>query len=310
MRGQRERIETPTGQSLRVIRWSRSLLDIEVLLGNGRTQQQRGEGLHWHYHSAMELTLFTSGSGTRFVGDHINPFEAGDIVLLGERLPHHWSVRGDSSGISIQWEFPPSHAIWSLPESQPLALLFEQARRGLHIAGRTSKLLTPNILQLAGATGPDRLGLWFRTLALIHYSNGSDLTRLSSRPFDLPASSRHEQSITEAIRFVHANFRKPIRLAELLALTRMSKATFSRQFLRHAGKPLSHHLTSLRIQAAQEELQSTKRSVLDIALGCGFTQLTFFNRTFRAQTGTTPTEYRDRKKAPRFQRSQRSGRPT
>jgi AraC-like DNA-binding protein len=294
MRAQRERIETPTGQSLRVIRWSRSLLNIEVLLGNGRTQTQRGEGLHWHYHSAMELTLFTSGAGIRFVGDHITPFDTGDIVLLGERLPHHWSVRGDSSGISIQWEFPPSHAIWSLPESQPLAQLFERARRGLQISGRTSKNLTPLILQLAGASGPDRLGLWFRTLALIHHSNDSDLTILSSRPFDLPASSRHEQVITEAIRFVHANFRKPIRLNELLALTHMSKATFSRQFLRHAGKPLSAHLTSLRIQAAQEELRSTDRSVLDIALGCGFTQLTFFNRTFRAHTGTTPTQYRSR----------------
>jgi AraC-like DNA-binding protein/mannose-6-phosphate isomerase-like protein (cupin superfamily) len=294
MRAQRERIETPTGQSLRVIRWSRSLLNIEVLLGNGRTQTQRGEGLHWHYHSAMELTLFTSGAGIRFVGDHITPFEPGDIVLLGERLPHHWSVRGDSSGISVQWEFPPSHAIWSLPESQPLAQLFERARRGLQISGRTSKNLTPLILQLAGASGPDRLGLWFRTLALIHHSNDSDLTSLSSRPFDLPASSRHEQVITEAIRFVHANFRKPIRLNELLALTHMSKATFSRQFLRHAGKPLSAHLTSLRIQAAQEELRATDRSVLDIALGCGFTQLTFFSRTFRAHTGTTPTQYRSR----------------
>jgi AraC-like DNA-binding protein len=242
----------------------------------------------------MELTLFTSGAGIRFVGDHITPFEPGDIVLLGERLPHHWSVRGDSSGISVQWEFPPSHAIWSLPESQPLAQLFERARCGLQISGRTSKNLTPLILQLAGASGPDRLGLWFRTLALIHHSNDSDLTILSSRPFDLPASSRHEQVITEAIRFVHANFRKPIRLNELLALTHMSKATFSRQFLRHAGKPLSAHLTSLRIQAAQEELRSTDRSVLDIALGCGFTQLTFFNRTFRAHTGTTPTQYRSR----------------
>jgi AraC-like DNA-binding protein len=292
MRAQRERIETPSGQSLRVIRWNRSLLEIETLLGNGRTQRQRGEGLHWHYHSAMELTLFTSGCGTRFVGDHISPFEPGDITLLGERLPHYWSVRGDSSGISVQWEFPPSHAIWALPESQPLAQLFDHARRGLHICGRTAKLVIPSLQHLAGSSGPDRLGLWFRTLAAIHYSDPRDLKTLSSRPFDLPATSRHQQSITEAIRFVHANFRKPIRLAELLQLTGMSKATFSRQFLRHSGKPLSAHLTQLRIQAAMAELRTTNRSVLDIALGCGFSQLTFFNRSFRTHTGKTPSSFR------------------
>ena len=295
MRAQRERIETPSGQSLRVIRWSRSLLDIETLLGNGRTQRLRGEGLHWHYHAAMELTLFTAGSGTRFVGDHISHFEPGNITLLGERLPHYWSVLGNSSGISIQWEFPPSHAIWALPESQPLAQLFHEARRGLQISGRTATLLTPTLQHLAGSSGPDRLGLWFRALAAIHYSDRRDIMTLSSRTFDLPATSRHQQAITEAIRFVHANFRKPIRLSELLELTKMSKATFSRQFLRHSGKSLSAHLTQLRIQAAMTELRTTKRSVLDIALGCGFSQLTFFNRSFRSHTGQTPSNYRDRK---------------
>ena len=37
-----------------------------------------------------------------------------------------------------------------------------------------------------------------------------------------------------------------------------------------------------------------ERGVLDVALACGFRQVTFFNRLFRREVGCTPTEYRRR----------------
>ena len=111
MRALRETVHPPTGHSFRVIRWSRNLRDVEVMLAPGTAEKIRGEGTRWHYHVAMELTLFTAGEGTRFVGDQIESFKAGDLVLLGEKLPHYWHTRGTSAGISGQWHFPEGHAL-------------------------------------------------------------------------------------------------------------------------------------------------------------------------------------------------------
>ena len=51
----------------------------------------------WHYHTELELIHFKKGFGTQFVGDSIENFEEGDVVLLGSNLPHYW--RFDNSYI-------------------------------------------------------------------------------------------------------------------------------------------------------------------------------------------------------------------
>ncbi|MHC5542968.1 cupin domain-containing protein, partial [Singulisphaera rosea] len=157
MLGSPEHIELPSGHSFRVLRWARSLRETEVILGPGAFAPVRGEGEHWHYHVAMELTLFTSGEGTRFVGDSIAPFAEGDLVLIGKTLPHHWHVRGRSAGVSVQWDFPIGHPFWAFPESRPLGPLFSEASRGLRYQGRPAEDVGTGLLELARTTGPDRL---------------------------------------------------------------------------------------------------------------------------------------------------------
>lgn len=292
MRAEREQIQIPSGHSFRVLRWSRSLREVENVLSPRRAEKVKGEGTHWHFHVEMELTLFISGSGTRFVGDHIGTFAPGDLVLLGERLPHYWHTRHASSGISVQWHFPLGHAFWSFPEMAMLVELFQRAGRGLHLRGETAEKVSRWLQEMPLVEGVDQLVLLLRILACIRRAVQPDVAELSSRALALAAESHYQQAIDKAVRHLVAHFREEVRLEEMLKLTHLSRPTFARQFKKLSGHTLSEFLNRLRLQAACRDLVETDRSILEIALASGFTQVSFFNRLFRRVMKCSPSRYR------------------
>lgn len=296
MKAVREKVELPEGHSFRVLRWSRSLSEVECILGPGRTRPMQGEGTHWHFHKEMELTLFTEGEGTRFVGDAIGPFSVGDLVLLGERLPHHWHTQGGSAGLSIQWHFPESHPLWAFPENLELRSLFRRAERGVRIGGPTAKVVAGMMQEVARSRGAGQLAALLRLLAEVSEAPDSDLSTLATRSFTRSAESEHQSAISRSVQHLVANFRDEVRLGDLLRISGLSRPTFARQFKRHSGRSFSAFVNQLRLQAARRELRDGDRSVLDVALACGFRQVTFFNRLFRRELGCTPTEYRRRQR--------------
>ena len=80
----------------------------------------------WHQHPEVELAWVMAGSGLRYVGDSVEPFQAGDFCLLGSNLPHTWlsphpAPRGPVRSFVVQ--FDPTRlgdSLFSLPD-QPVA---------------------------------------------------------------------------------------------------------------------------------------------------------------------------------------------
>ncbi|MBA2481506.1 MAG: cupin domain-containing protein [Planctomycetes bacterium] len=86
----------------------------------------------WHDHPEIELTLITAGSGTRHVGDAIEPFSVGDVCLIGPGTPHTWHSPPGAPVRSLVVQFPAEpfvQAAAGLPELRGLAALFARAPR-------------------------------------------------------------------------------------------------------------------------------------------------------------------------------------
>lgn len=159
----------------------------------------------------------------------------------------------------------------------------------------TAAIVAPLFPQLAAAEGLDRLALFLRVLATVAQAPGRERSCLSTEAFALAVESRHQLAMREAIRFLLANFRGVIRLSDVLAAARMSKPTFARQFKKHSGRTLGEFLQQVRLDAACRELAESDRPVTEVALGCSFTQISFFNRLFRRTRRCSRAEFRRRR---------------
>lgn len=288
----RELIRLQKDETFRVLRWNRSVASVDVILGRGRVTQLHGQGDHWHYHPAVELTLIRSGHGTRLVGDDIEIFESGDLVLIGPNVPHYWHMRGTSSGLALQWDFPSEHGIWNFPEVASLRVLTESARHGLHLVGSTASRVRQAMEGIVHADGLARLGIFLEILGMLVDCSHKERRLLSDRPFSISSTAQTQEIIQRAVSYILAHHREPMALQHLLDLTGMSRATFARQFLLHAGKPFSTFRNQVRLQAVCHALRDTSEPVSAIALDHGFNQLSFFNRLFHREFGMNPTTYR------------------
>jgi AraC-like DNA-binding protein len=60
------------------------------------------------------------------------------------------------------------------------------------------------------------------------------------------------------------------------------------------GMTLRQYIISYRLKAAKRMLELTDKSAADIAELCGFTDASYFAKTFKAAFGETPKEYRNK----------------
>ncbi|MEI6715081.1 MAG: AraC family transcriptional regulator [Verrucomicrobiota bacterium] len=290
----REDVRLAAGQSFRLLRWKDAPEAVDLLQDQGVAVPWKGYGNRWHYHRELELACISRARGTRFIADAVDAVDGEDLVLIGANVPHYWDLSGSSEGTVLQWDFPRHHGMWGFAESAPLQALMERAKRGLNVRGHAAKVVRGLVADMAGVSGLGRLALFFKVLHALTDASPAEMLPVSTKAFSLEGTAQQQEAMSLAVSYLLANFRNGVRLEDLLRLTGMSRATFSRQFQRHAGKPFSELLNELRIQSVCRALRETDTPVAIVALEEGFNQLSFFNRIFRRYVGCTPREYRRR----------------
>jgi AraC-like DNA-binding protein len=250
-----------------------------------------------HRHHQLELTWVEQGAGMRLVGDSAEPFGPGDLVLLGENVPHLWfgaPPAGQSIAVATVLQFPPellAHA--ALPELHRLAPLAQRAACGLLIDGTCRDAVTVVLRQMRQASELARLAGLMQIFALLADAT-EQIRPLASRPSPSATGSRVERRIDRVIDWVHGHLADELDVAAAARIAHVTPAAFSRFFHREVGKTFTRYLNDLRCSQACLQLRQTAKPVALIAAECGFTSAAHFNRQFRARQGLTPREYRQR----------------
>ncbi len=255
---------------------------------------------NWHFHSEYQLFLVQKGTGTRFIGDHVSPFKAGDLVFTGPNLPHLWQsdleyFNGDQEYITegIVIYFPENFLgkdFLNKKEMYKIKHLFQKAQRGMVIYGESSNQATAILNRLLEVEDFDRILTLLNLLNLL--ANTSEYKLLASEGYSNSLKENDTDRMNRVHAYVMKNFREKISLDEVAAIANMSPSSFSRYFKIHANKTFSDFLTEIRIGYSCKLLISQTIDISQVCYESGFNTLSNFNRQFKAVTHYNPLEYR------------------
>ena len=107
-----------------------------------------------------------------------------------------------------------------------------------------------------------------------------------------PAEKASTQRLRAVLQWISAHSSEPVCVADAAALCQCSPNHFMRWFRQMTGQTFIIFLREYRLNASAEALRTTEDTILSISEQCGFENLSYFNREFKAHFGMTPREYR------------------
>ncbi len=259
-------------------------------------QEDKGASFYQllHQHKELQISQIISGEGTLIVGDTVNSYKEGDIVILGGDLPHVFKTESGENVIShmitiffTKESFGPE--FFYTEELKYLLSFFEKANNGFRIRSRQQQVILL-FEQLFNATKLDRFILFLQIMKTINLSKFEYLSNSNSEKKYNDIEGRRMSAVFE---FTMNNFRNEISLARIAQEATMTKNAFCKYFKKRTNKTYTTFLNELRIEEACRIIQSqTDQSITEIAELSGFNNISNFNRKFKQLKNKTPRDYR------------------
>ncbi|MEM8508309.1 MAG: AraC family transcriptional regulator [Bacteroidota bacterium] len=254
-------------------------------------------GFHWHYHPEIEICFVKQGRGKRIIGESIEDFDDGDLVLVGSNVPHSWisdeqfnRSEKNMEVFVVQFDLNVFDRFTGMPEFHRIEQLLAQSTKGLFFKGIIKTDLETMLLELSAAKGMKKLLILFALLdAFCEHQN---IISLNSSGYTMVHKKHQEDRILKVCNYIHERYKENLSISELAGLVVMNNASFCRFFKRTLGKTVVEYINELRISHVCNQIQNTREPIYKIAYDTGFSSLAHFNKQFKRSTGRTPTEYR------------------
>lgn len=253
----------------------------------------------WHYHPEIEVMCILEGTGTRFVGDHIDLYKEGDVCMVGPKLPHEW--RNDDEFFKKETGLKASCLCLfffkdifegnfiRLPEMNHIRQLVERSRRGIKFVGKSREEIGDYIKQSANQTGVARITSFISLLEMMATTDEYEL--LASVGFTESVNSSDFERFDRVYQYIMKNHMRQIKLEEVASLIGLTPNAFCRYFKGRTKKTFVQYLNDVRIGQAKKLLIEGYMKISTLSMEVGFNNLSNFIEQFKRSTQMSPSDY-------------------
>lgn len=253
-----------------------------------------------HFHNEYEMVLITKSQGRRIVGDSIENFTKGDLIIMGPNLPHVMyndkeyylpettkEVKAIVTYFRLDWL---NDNFLSSAEAGKLKELIKDINRGIRIFGDSHKQVVKILNELLISNGLKRIIHLLNILDLL--SETKEYKCLSSTGYSNPYNHKDVQRINKIYDYIMNNFTSDITVEKAAALANMTVASFCKYFKGRTQKTFTHFVNEIRIGYACKLLYNDNLSISQICFQSGFNNLTNFNRNFKHYIKISPSDFK------------------
>lgn len=254
----------------------------------------------FHSHPEFELVYILESHGKRIIGNSVESFESGDMVFLGDDIPHVWlndeifykginSLKAKAIVIYFSRDLF-GNSFYELPEAIEVKKFFSQAIKGVSITGQTNAIISKKMEKLLKKKGFEVVMGLIEILFLL--SKSKDLRYINDDSYVSVNDENKNDRLAAVFQYVKSNYKEEISLDEISKIANLTPTSFCRMFKAKTKKPFVEYLNEIRVSNACKYLIETDLGISEIAYECGYKTASNFNKLFKKLIGTTPKEYR------------------
>jgi len=246
-----------------------------------------------HQHEEIQLCAIVQGEGSLVIGDSINEYKTGDILIIGSNVPHVF--KSDTSSVKTSFmqtlfftKTSFGDGFFELGDFAEMQPLFKISESGGIVTSTKTKILEL-FSSLKNASNFERFIIF---LKIVSELLNAEMNSLSKFIYQKKYSDNEGKRMSNIMEYTMNNFNKEINLDTIAGISNMTPNAFCRYFKQRTNKTYFQFLIEVRIENACRLLKNNDVLIAEVSEKSGFKNISNFNRKFKDTKGITPSKYR------------------
>jgi AraC-like DNA-binding protein/mannose-6-phosphate isomerase-like protein (cupin superfamily) len=247
-----------------------------------------------HWHTYLEIIFFTEGSAEVQINNRYFNVNKGQVLLINSLDIH--SVKGKCNHIAMLID------IKSMPNIKMIKTSIFPEKSEDKLIGKDNcedwikNIIIEDIQFILDMYQNKTAGYYFKILGRIYDMLGSIWLYTSKKQsnHEIKSDIKNEnlQKLELIFNYLDKNYHETISLNQISKILNFSPNYFCRFFKNNMGRSFFEYLNYYRCSRAEILLNTSEKSITEIALEVGFNSVSYFDKTYKKYKGYEPSEER------------------